>query len=368
MVYITQEKSIWRLILKLQYDKNTVCEICKKTLLKKEDSENSGENTVVCPICGAPYHRNCYEEKSGCIYEDKHGTKFDYYHKKNINKENEISKNNSKEKDGIVCKNCLYVNSKDKDICENCGEKLNKYSSRFFKVINLDLGNSSKEDLRKKVISQVNLIPEEDLEKEIDGISLGDLAKFTLVNSEYYVGVFKKIKKKNKSKFNFCAFWFPAAWFLYRKQYKIGISLLILSCIVSVVTAFVKFKYLGNIMKVLFGEGAMYALRDFTFFNYLKASENFSKLSLFQQFLFFIPSICEILTVLIMIFSGIFANRIYLRHCVNKIKNIKKDVKLSLGCNYDDALLKEGGVSTKAISLTFLCYIISQYLPLFFMK
>ena len=358
---------IWRLIPNLQYNENTVCEICKKTLLKQEESED-GNSTVVCPICGAPYHRNCYKEKSGCIYEDKHGTEFDYYHKKNNNKEIEISKNNSKEKNGIVCKNCLYVNLKDKDVCENCGKKLDEHSSKFIKVLDFDLGNSSKEALSRKVLPQVDLIQEKGLKHEIDGISLGDLAKFTLVNSEYYINVFKKINKKNKSKFNFCAFWFPAAWFLYRKQYKLGISLLILSCIVSVVTAFVKFKYLGNIMKLLFGESTMYILRDFNVFNYLNASENFSKLSLFQQLLFFIPSIGEILTLLIMILSGIFANRIYLRYCVNKIKNIKNKVKTSLNCNYDDALLKEGGVSTKAVSLTFLCYIISQYLPLLFIK
>ena len=358
------EESIWRLISNLQYDKNTVCEICKKTLLEKEGSENSDEGTVVCPICGAPYHKSCYKEKSGCIYEVKHGTEFDYYHKINNNKENEVNKKEG----GIACKNCLYVNSKDENVCKNCGEKLDKPFSRFVKVINFDLINSSKEDLRKKVLSQVGLISEEDSEKEIDGISLGDLAKFTLVNSEYYVNIFKKIKKKNKSRFNFCAFWFPAAWFLYRKQYKLGISLLVLSCIVSVVTAFIKFKYLGNITKVLFGESTMYASKNLNVLNYLNVSENFNKLSLSQQLLFFIPSICELLTILIMILSGIFANRIYLRHCVNKIKNIKNNVKTSLEYNYDDVLLKEGGVSTKAVSLTFLCYIISQYLPLFFMK
>ena len=131
---------------------------------------------------------------------------------------------------------------------------------------------------------------------------------------------------------------------------------------------FGKFKYLGNITKVLFGESTMYALKNLNVFNYLNVSENFNKLSLSQRLLFFIPSICELLTVLIMILSGIFANRIYLRHCINKIKNIKNNVKTSLEYNYDDILLKEGGISTKAVSLTFLCYIISQYLPLFFMK
>ena len=124
----------------MQYDKNTVCEICKKTLLEKEGSENSDESTVVCPICGAPYHKSCYKEKSGCIYEDKHGTEFDYYHKVNSNKENEVNKKEG----GIACKNCLYVNSNDENVCKNCGKKLDKPSSKFVKVINFNLINSSK--------------------------------------------------------------------------------------------------------------------------------------------------------------------------------------------------------------------------------
>ena len=36
------------------------------------------DDIVVCPDCGAPYHRACYEKQGGCVYADKHGTGFEW--------------------------------------------------------------------------------------------------------------------------------------------------------------------------------------------------------------------------------------------------------------------------------------------------
>ena len=43
------------------------CPICKKPLQKDED-------VVVCPECGAPYHRKCYMETGHCIFPELHAT------------------------------------------------------------------------------------------------------------------------------------------------------------------------------------------------------------------------------------------------------------------------------------------------------
>ena len=43
------------------------CPVCKNTFKEADD-------IVVCPECGAPYHRTCYQKEGHCIYEDKHGT------------------------------------------------------------------------------------------------------------------------------------------------------------------------------------------------------------------------------------------------------------------------------------------------------
>ena len=41
------------------------CAACNKPF---ED----GDDIVVCPECGAPYHRACYQEKGACIFDDLH--------------------------------------------------------------------------------------------------------------------------------------------------------------------------------------------------------------------------------------------------------------------------------------------------------
>ena len=47
------------------------CPICKKTIV-------SGDDLVVCPECGAPYHRECYVKHGACLYEDRHAEGFEW--------------------------------------------------------------------------------------------------------------------------------------------------------------------------------------------------------------------------------------------------------------------------------------------------
>ena len=39
--------------------------VCGKPFTENDD-------IVVCPVCGAPYHRECYKEKGACIFTDLH--------------------------------------------------------------------------------------------------------------------------------------------------------------------------------------------------------------------------------------------------------------------------------------------------------
>ena len=41
------------------------CPVCGKAFTKQDD-------VVVCPECGAPYHRECYRNTGHCIFLEKH--------------------------------------------------------------------------------------------------------------------------------------------------------------------------------------------------------------------------------------------------------------------------------------------------------
>ena len=41
------------------------CPVCGKPFTSDDD-------IVVCPECGAPYHRACYQQAGHCIFQEKH--------------------------------------------------------------------------------------------------------------------------------------------------------------------------------------------------------------------------------------------------------------------------------------------------------
>ncbi|MBQ1436780.1 MAG: hypothetical protein IIZ07_02460 [Ruminococcus sp.] len=51
--------------------KNYKCPVCDQRF-------KSGDDVVVCPECGAPHHRECYESCGHCFYKDKHSEEFSF--------------------------------------------------------------------------------------------------------------------------------------------------------------------------------------------------------------------------------------------------------------------------------------------------
>ena len=37
-----------------------------------------GDDIVVCPECGTPHHRECYEKENRCFYDSRHGEGFSF--------------------------------------------------------------------------------------------------------------------------------------------------------------------------------------------------------------------------------------------------------------------------------------------------
>ena len=51
--------------------KGCKCASCHKVL-------KEGDDIVICPECGAPYHRECYAAEGRCVFSAKHGKDFEY--------------------------------------------------------------------------------------------------------------------------------------------------------------------------------------------------------------------------------------------------------------------------------------------------
>ena len=80
------------------------CIICQKLF---EDSDD----IVVCPECGTPYHRSCYQSTGKCINQPLHAVGGSWQ---------SIQDEHRRKLGGIECPHCGYVNLPDAKTCMSC--------------------------------------------------------------------------------------------------------------------------------------------------------------------------------------------------------------------------------------------------------
>ena len=170
------------------------CALCNAYLFEEDD-------VVYCPVCGAPHHRECYNSIGHCALEDKHGTEnqYDLLKQKNEKKTNfqTTPTQNTTVTDTYTPGDEIFENLPPMD---------------FLGGIPADF----------------------EIEK---GVTAKEVRNFVISNTHRYVPKFTEISKKNKSSWNFIAFFFPAEWLLSRKMYKKGILIgifVIISTLMSI--------------------------------------------------------------------------------------------------------------------------------------
>ena len=148
-----------------------------------------GDDIVVCPECGAPHHRECWEEENRCAFADKHGDDFDY------------ERDTDNKSDITVCPNCGGENARNAFYCSKCGTPLNTSSGQTdYQYQNQNNTNP----FASAFDPMAGVSPEEDM----GGVTAGELAKYVSNNTPYFMNVFNKIKTFGRSRFSFCAFAF----------------------------------------------------------------------------------------------------------------------------------------------------------------
>ena len=200
------------------------------------------------------------------------------------------------------------------------------------------------------------IVYKELIEPLVDDITAGEAAKFIGKNTPYYLRIFSFINKFKKSRFNFSAFILSGIYFLYRKMYGLGVlfSALVLGSMVG--SAYIsslpawKSIYTGIVQAQQSGQ-------------VLSLSNSFG-LSPTEFLLFLSPLLANAVSLIVMVISGLIANKCYFNHSVKKIKKIKSTTNKEL---LNEALETKGGVNLAiAISVAFALLVVN-YLPMFFM-
>ena len=253
MLFFENRKDFGGIILDY---KGIKCPVCEKPFTENDD-------IVVCPTCGAPYHRACYMEKGECIFTDLHEAGKGWAPPPPPNAPD------------------ISSEIKDKE-CPNCGT-LNAHSALFCSICNASL-TGTPETHRNSAYSTPpagsgpNRVPGQGAypppppmsgayhgfggmpiafdpmgganptEPIAENVTYGDVSKLVQQNSGYYMAVFKNTNTYGRSKFNFSAFLFSGGWFLYRKQYKPGIILTAIMFLLLIGSSLVSYLIVNPIM------------------------------------------------------------------------------------------------------------------------
>jgi len=160
---------------------NATCDGCGLPLRADED-------IVVCPDCGTPQHRACYEKNNKCVNGHLHGEGFAWENPNPPEPEQPVQQEQSPEPDFTQGQIPVGIPMPAIDV-----------NPIFFE--------------------KAGVSPE----AEFDGVKIKDAVSYTQVTAKSYLKKFIRTEgKKRFISWNWGAFFFSPAWFFYRKLYKAG--------------------------------------------------------------------------------------------------------------------------------------------------
>lgn len=183
--------------------KGCTCEICSKNL-------KDGEDIVVCPYCGTPYHRECYASAGNCLHEAEHKT--GYVYKAFPVMHDDCAATISEE---MKCEKCGIVNKSSNIFCQSCGQPLHSSPPKF---------PSNQSDEMISEMPYLSNLPPLDKNDEIDGIAVRDWMEYTGASGPFYVYQFKSMDiARKKTSICWSAVFFPYFYFFFRKMWFWGL-------------------------------------------------------------------------------------------------------------------------------------------------
>lgn len=211
--------------------KNEKCDICQKMF-------RDGDDIVVCPVCGTPTHRSCFEQTGKCPNEEKHASGFEW----------KKEKAPSDAEETIICPVCGRENKKGSAHCSSCGHPFEQKAPLGQKnsVNDADreslMGFSRDGDIPElsdvveaRVRAIAPGITAEQRREHLCGHEIGYTASFIGNGAPSYVEKFRKKEHTGKRTFNWAAFLFAPFWFFWRRMHKAGFVYLSFSVFFSLI-------------------------------------------------------------------------------------------------------------------------------------
>lgn len=212
------------------------CPVCNQKFSESDD-------IVVCPVCGTPHHRSCWNETGVCKNADKHAEGFIWQTIAPVEKK--PAAHHSKGDTLKTCPRCGEKNANYEPVCTRCGERLKANRETihdifpsFEKMNEQDFGNYDVPPNPNNFSPYQNVYAADarmiyGADAKIEDISVTEVAEYVQKNSNMYIGKFLDMQeKKSKINWNWSAGLFSVFWCFYRKMTGCGWALaaILLSC------------------------------------------------------------------------------------------------------------------------------------------
>ena len=323
------------------------CPVCAKKFAQEDD-------IVVCPVCGAPHHRECYAEKKECAFVSEHINGKVW--QAPVEAQSEADTNSAFK----TCTKCKMQIPKDALFCHICGQNVN--SSDKDGADSFDKDRRKQEysfdamDFKENPLYNMNVM-EINMDGDIDGESANDIAAYVGPSSVYYIPRFK-IMSENPKVFspNFAALFFGFFFCFYRKMYVPGIVLLAIfivgfipGCMYSVEMLPAALEQMDGMgFSVMVIEQARAMVPPIESVDYAQA-----------EYYLGLKNIFRFVSFAIRVIFSFCANKFYYEKCINAVKKIRTggEGEDTIRENYRGLLLRAGGVSK--ISVPVACVFIA---------
>lgn len=333
---------------------NFHCPVCEKPFDKDSD-------IVVCPECGAPHHRECYELEMKCHFADKHNDSFDF--KAEVNT---ADAEKPQEEEVARCPFCNAENIKGSKFCNQCGSPLDIVGyDRHQEETAGEKANTNENGGATPPYTSFAFDPMGGLKADDEiaqGVTVGECAKFVKNNTPFYSRLFHQIHKTGRSRFSFVGFFFSGGWMLYRKMYKWG----------AIVTGFLAVFLISQLYITTFYSDLITTLTEIaqsssvfyqteapmTMEQFIKGLDNEDLIAIF---VYYISGTGQFILRLI---CGLFGNKWYRQHCINKITKIKTEADSKESA--DAQLQTKGGVNNGIAISLIISYFVLSFIPNFF--
>lgn len=196
--------------------KHVTCQVCQKEF-------QEGDDIVVCPECGTPVHRACWQKLGHCVNEYRHGTDWEW---KNPNTASEVEKT---------------------DTVTPAAEQSHEQNSDFGTDVDQDPNTFAPYGANGQLgpyggYAYQNIGPDGQIhqgwhnigaDEEIGDFTAKEYAEVVQKGSQSYIPKFQRMARQGKKNtWNWAAFFFAPFWFVYRKMYGWGLLALVLCLII----------------------------------------------------------------------------------------------------------------------------------------